>query len=413
MRTCRLLSAASIAFALAASPAGADAVPGQLTVGLRHGVPAARARALVEHAGGRVLRRLGGIDGDVVRPRGHRSLSQVKSRLRALHDVRYVEPDFYLHATATPNDPFYTQQYALGSSTSGISAPPAWDHRTSCAKIAELDSGVQYDHPDLKGNIWKNKNEIPANGKDDDKDGYVDDAYGVDIIDGKLSGTDGNGHGTHVAGIIAARGNNGVGVSGACWTGTVMPIRFLDDRGRGSTSDAVAGIEYAIDHGAKIANCSFGSTSKSSALQDAVDDAQSAGMLLVVAAGNDGVDIDQHPVYPASFTDGNILTVAATTRIGALAPFSNYGKKAVDLAAPGDQIYSTSLESGYSLESGTSMAAPLVAAAAAMLRQADSKLTYSQLRTILRDTTTPLPALSGKTVSGGLLDLGRALDAVR
>ena len=355
-----------------------------------------------------MTRRLGRIGADVVRPRSGHPLARLKSRLRALRDVRYAEPDFYLHATATPNDPFYAQQYALGSSGTGISAPPAWDTRTSCAKIAELDSGVQYDHPDLKGNVWKNSNEVAGNGKDDDKDGYVDDTYGVDIVDGKLSGTDGNGHGTHVAGIMAARG-----VAGACWTGTVMPIRFLDDRGRGSTSDAVAGIEYAIDRGAKIANCSFGSSSKSSALQDAVDDAQDAGMLLVVAAGNDGEDIDKHPVYPASFTDGNILTVAATSRTGGLASFSNYGKKAVDLAAPGDQIYSTYLNSGYKSESGTSMAAPMVAAAAAMLRQADSKLTYSQLRTILRDTTTPLGALSGKTVSGGLLDLDAALAKAR
>jgi subtilisin family serine protease len=290
-----------------------------------------------------------------------------------------------------------------------VTAPPAWDRRTSCAKVAVLDSGAQYDHPDLKPNIWHNPHEKAGNGKDDDRNGYVDDYYGVNVVSGKLSGSDADGHGTHVAGIIAARGDNGTGVSGACWTGTLIPIRFMNERGRGSVSNAIAGIEYAIDAGAKIINCSFGSSSKSTALRDAVDEAQHAGVLLVVAAGNDGEDLDEHPMYPASLTNGNILTVAATDAGAALASFSSFGRSAVDLGAPGDRIYSTYLQSGYRYLSGTSMAAPLVTAAAAMLRSANSKLTYKQLRSIIRNTVTPNAALAGKTVSGGELDISRAL----
>jgi subtilisin family serine protease len=216
-----------------------------------------------------------------------------------------------------------------------------------------------------------------------------------------------------VAGIVGGRGNNSAGVTGVCWTGKVMPVRFMDDRGRGSTSDAVAGLDYAIHHGAKVVNCSFGSSSKSSALQDAVKAAQDKGVLLVVAAGNDGHSIDAHPVYPASFTNGNLLVVAATTARDTLADFSNYGSKSVDLAAPGDGVQSTYPKSSYRSLSGTSMAAPMVAGAAAMLRAADSSLSYKELRSALKETVDPLPALDGRIVTGGRLDLDRALASLR
>jgi subtilisin family serine protease len=281
--------------------------------------------------------------------------------------------------------------------------------KTSCSKVAVLDSGVDKDHPDLKPNLWVNSGEKSGNGKDDDKNGYVDDYYGVDIVDGKGSGIDDNGHGTHVAGGVAAVGNNGLGVSGVCWKSSVVSVKFLDSRGRGGTSSAVEAIDYAVKEGAKIINCSFGSSSKSSALQDAVQYAKDKGALLVVAAGNDGDNLEKTPAYPASYTDGNILTVAATTRTDELADFSNYGSKSVDVAAPGDAILQTTRGGGYGNKSGTSMAAPIVAGAAALLRQADSKATYGDLRTALREYADKPPALAGKVLYGGRLNVELAL----
>jgi subtilisin family serine protease len=284
-----------------------------------------------------------------------------------------------------------------------------WDHRTSCSLVAALDTGSQYNHPDLSSNIWHNPHEKAGNNVDDDHNGYVDDYYGVNIEKGRDSGSDGDGHGTHVAGIMAGHGDNAAGISGECWKAQVMPIRFMNDKGKGTTSDAISGIDYAIHEHAKVVNCSFGSSSKSSSLQDAVDSAQDAGVLLVVAAGNDGDSIDSTPEYPAAYTNGNILTVAATDSNGALASFSNYGAKSVDLAAPGDNIYSTYITSTYKYLSGTSMAAPLVAAAAAMLRAHDPDLTYKDLRSTLKASVDADSALQGKTVTGGRLDVNRAL----
>src|SRR4051794_27333159 len=226
------------------TPAGAaDAVPGRLIAGFRSGTSAQRATQLVEQAGGRATRRLARIDATVLRARGGAGTTGLRRRLRRLPGVRYVEPDFYLRASKVPDDPFYLRQYALLTGGAGISAPQAWDHRTACGKVATLDSGAQNGHPDLKGNILHNPDEIKSNGKDDDKNGYVDDYYGVNIYKGSGSGGDGDGHGTHVAGIIAGHGDNAAGVSGTCWSASVMPVRFMNDNGRGSTSDAVAGLD--------------------------------------------------------------------------------------------------------------------------------------------------------------------------
>jgi subtilisin family serine protease len=288
----------------------------------------------------------------------------------------------------------------------------AWNARTSCAKVAVLDTGTQYDHPDLTGRVWHNSHEKDGNNKDDDKNGYVDDYYGVDLVAGKGSGIDDEGHGTHVSGIIAAHGNNATGVSGLCWSGSIVPVKFMNSRGKGSSSDAAAGLDYAVKAGAKVVNGSFGSSSKSSALEDAVNYAQSKGVLLVFAAGNDSTDNDSAPEYPAAFTNSNIITVAAVTATGALASFSNYGVKSVDLGAPGDQIISTYMGSTYKVLSGTSMASPIVAAAAAMLRSQDSSLTYKQIRSALLSHTRPDTALAGKVVHPGVLDIGAALAAV-
>jgi subtilisin family serine protease len=405
---------------VATAPAGAAAaestsVPGRLIVGFRSGVSSQRQSSILSAVKARVEKRLGHIRAAVVAPRSKStSREALKRALKRFKEVSFAEPDFYLKSSVTPNDPMYPSQYALApSGVAFVDAPTAWNSRTNCSKIAVLDTGVQYNHPDLSANVWHNSKEIANNGKDDDHNGYVDDYYGFNVINGKGSGIDDNGHGTHVSGIIAGRGNNGQGVAGVCWSAQVIPVKFLDSHGRGSTSNSIAGIEYAVKVGAKIINCSFGSPSKSSALLNEVEYAKSKGVLIVAAAGNEGENIDRTPEYPASYTIGNILTVAAVTPSGGLASFSDYGSSSVDMAAPGEQILSTYLNSTYKKLSGTSMATPFVAGTAAMLHAKDSSLSYSTIRSALRGHVRKLASLSGKTVSGGVLDVAAALNSVK
>ncbi|HYI37353.1 MAG TPA: S8 family peptidase [Thermoleophilaceae bacterium] len=398
----------------APAPAGAAE---RVLVGFDKGVSKDRQGKIVDRLGGRIEKRFSAVRGGrlvAVNARGGRRLDALRKVLRKAAGVTYAEPDFTLATSAArvPNDPDYPFQYAVANSATGaISAPAAWGTRTSCSTVAVLDTGIDTDHPDLAPNIYKSSDK-PKNGKDDDKNGYVDDTYGLNVIKGKGSGEDDNGHGSHVAGIIGGRGNNGTGVSGICWSTKLMAVKFMNSKGKGSTSNAIDGIQYAAKKGAKVINCSFGSSSKSSALHDAVDYAQSKGSLLVVAAGNDGDNIDKTPEYPASYTDSNILTVAATTSTDTLASFSNYGSTAVDVAAPGNQILSTYLGGGYKLLSGTSMASPYAAGTAAMLRKQESKATYSDLRYAIRHKVDTPPALKGKVAYGGRLNAQRALGAI-
>jgi subtilisin family serine protease len=386
-------------------------------VGFDKGVSKDRQTSVLSALDGRISQRFKSIRGGrlvVARPRSGKSTDALLKRLRRHPDVAYAEPDFLNFAsTKAPNDPSYPLQYALvdGAADHDIDAPVAWGTRTSCAKVAVLDTGIDTDHPDLASNVYKSDDK-PNNGKDDDKNGFVDDTYGYNAIKGKGSGEDDNGHGTHVAGIVGAHGNNALGVSGTCWSTKLVAVKFMDSKGKGSTSNAIEGIEYAVKKGLKIINCSFGSSSKSSSLHDAVDYAQDHGALLVVAAGNDGEDIDSSPTYPASFTDSNILAVAASTSTDTLASFSNYGKSNVDVAAPGENILSTYLGGGYKLLSGTSMASPYAAGVAALLRKQESDATYSDLRYAIRHKVDKPPALLNKVAYDGRLNAGGAMAAI-
>jgi thermitase len=415
------LVAACVGALVVAAPASAaaPAVSGRLLVGFEKGVSKERQQNILAATGGRIGRRFSsGIRGGrlaAVRPRSGKATDALRKRLRRTDGVAYAEPDFILERSQekTPNDPFYTLDYALIDSPQDydIDAPSAWTTRTSCAKVAILDTGIDTDHPDLAPNVYKSDDK-PNNGKDDDKNGYVDDTYGWNVIKGKGSGEDDNGHGTHVSGIVAGRGNNGNGSSGICWSAKLVAVKFMNSKGKGSTSDAIDGIDYAVKNGAKIVNCSFGSSSKSTALHDAVDYAQDHNVLLVVAAGNDGENIDKNPVYPASYTDSNILTVAASTDTDTLASFSNFGSTAVDVAAPGDDIFSTYLGGGYKYLSGTSMAAPYAAGTAGLLRKQESDATYGELRKAIRQKVDKPPALNGKVAYDGRLNVQKALAAI-
>lgn len=309
--------------------------------------------------------------------------------LKNSSSVLYAEPDYIYHTTAIPNDP----QFSILWGMTKINAPAAWDINTGSSSIivAVTDTGVDYNHPDLKNNIWTD-----ANGH-----------HGYDFVNNDSDPCDDAGHGTHVAGTIGAVGNNGIGVVGVNWHTQIMALKFLDANGSGSTSNAIAAIQYAIANGAKVINASWGGYGFSQTLYDSIAAARDAGIIFVASAGNDNIDNDSMPDYPASFDLANIISVLATTSSDARASFSNYGLTTVDLGAPGESILSTYPGSQYAYFSGTSMAAPHVTGACALLLSANPALTYSQVKQILMDTTDK--TLAGQCVSGGRLNLAAAI----
>jgi thermitase len=390
-------------------PRGPARASAGLLVQFRPGVLDADEDRAISDAGGRLVLRLGLVRAASVTPRDGETREELRDRLRAAPGVLRVEDNAPMAIAKAPNDPGFEQQYALTDSADhDIDAPGAWNEQTSCAKVAVLDTGIQLDHPDLKQNLWTNGKET-KNGRDDDGNGYVDDVNGVDIVTGSGSGSDKRGHGTHVAGIIGARGNNDRGVSGLCWKVKIVNVRILDAEGRGYVAQQVAGIEYALRAGARVINCSFVGSDSSSVMRDAIAVAGKHGALIVAAAGNEGVDTDKTPFYPAAYPDSNVLSVAATDDRDKLASFSNYGDKTVDLAAPGDAVGSTYLKSDYAYLSGTSMAAPYVAAAAAMLREHNGSWDAGDISSRLRHDGDALSSLRGKIAGGERLNVNRAL----
>jgi subtilisin family serine protease len=407
-----LLALPAVSAAAPVGPIGPPPPPSeQLIISFKSGVSVDQQKRIVAGVQGKRQQRIGGIRGQVVKPRRPGQLQRLRLRLERNPNVDFVERDQTVSLLKTPNDPLFVSQYSENGRVN-TQTMDAWNTKTSCSKVAVLDTGIDTDHPDLKDNVWKNTKEKNGNGKDDDGNGYVDDYYGVNLFKGKGNGEDDNGHGTHVAGIIAARGNNSTGVSGVCWSAKVMAVKFMNANGYGSMSKAVAGIDYAIDKGAKIINASFGSASSSQALKDEIARAKDKGVLIVVAAGNDGKNIDSSPTYPASYTNGNLLVVAASTSADALASFSNYGKNNVDLAAPGEGIMSTYLGGSYRMLDGTSMAAPMTSGVAALCRSRNSDATYSEIRKTVRSKVNTFASYSGKTYSGGRINPKLALDKI-
>ena len=330
--------------------------------------------------------------------------------------VQFAEPDYILHAEATPNDTRFAELWGMQQ----ISAPGAWDITTGASSvvIADIDTGVDYAHPDLAANMWHNPGETPGNGIDDDGNGYVDDVYGIDTANGDSDPMDDNGHGTHTSGTVAAVGDNGVGVTGVAWQARIMALKFLDGDGSGYTSDAIACINYAIAQdvaGVDVAaiNASWGGGPYSEGLRTAINAAAARGIVFVASAGNGGDDEigddnDATPQYPASYDCANIIAVAATDSSDALAYFSNYGATSVDLAAPGVSILSTT-GSGYESWNGTSMAAPHVTGAIALCAAEFPAETMSQRIARVLNGVDSVAGLSGKTTSGGRLNVQTAV----
>jgi thermitase len=329
--------------------------------------------------------------------------------LERMDGVLYAEPDHVVRQTATPDDPLFGHEWDM----SAIRAPEAWDVTTGSAQVTVgvVDTGIDATHPDLAPNLWTNPGESgggrETNGLDDDGNGRIDDVHGWDFVDEDAQPQDGNGHGTHVSGTIAARGNDGVGVAGLNWTAAVMPLRVLGDDGSGYVSDVVTAYAYAARKGARVVNASLGGDSFSRAEHDAIVAAPDT--LFVVAAGNDGANDDVTSEYPCDYDLSNVVCVAASDRDDSLASFSNYGAATVDLAAPGVDIASTWLGGGYALLDGTSTATPHVTGAAALLLAHDGALTVADLRNALLSSSHAVPALAGRVATGGRLDVAAAL----
>ncbi len=404
-----------------ADDAQSHEVPGELVVGFKASASDKQQRKAVDKAGGTIADMIDSIDGALVSvdPDETEAAAEELARQRA---VQYVEPNYVLRASRLPNDNLFGEQWALrnvgqygGKAGADIRATEAWDLTTGAnVTVAVVDTGVDYAHGDLAPNSWTNPID-PANGVDDDHNGFVDDVHGADFVDEDANPTDDAGHGTHVAGIIGAKSNNAAGIAGVNWDAKIMALKFLDEDGQGNTADAANSIDYAVSHGARVINASWGGPALSQALYQAVRRAGEKGVVFVAAAGNDGENADAKPDFPAAFDLPNVISVAATDSSDDLADFSNYGAGSVDLAAPGDDIESTvpkdTDSSGYASFSGTSMAAPFVAGAVALYLSRFPQGNGDQARTSILGTVDKLPSLTGKVATGGRLNLARALGA--
>ncbi len=371
-------------------------------------------------------------------------------------NVEYAEPNYVRYPKNTvPNDPYFNPQqwalqntgtFAAGTAGADIKMPQAWDFTQGSRNIvvAVIDSGVDVSHPDLVNNIWRNLGETSCtDGIDNDGNGFIDDCVGWNFADKNNMPFDNLGHGTHVAGIIGADGNNGVGISGVMWNVQIMPLKFITDFGPdvcgpgsdfcGSAADEVAAIQYAITNGAKIINASYGSSAFSQAEFDAINAANSAGVLFVAAAGNGsleqhGDNNDLTPNYPASHRLPNIISVAATDQNDVRAPFSNFGLNSVHVAAPGVYILSTVPSTGISMSfgslctnafiadydfcAGTSMAAPHVAGLAGILETYYVNFSAAQIRATILRYVDLLPTLQGWIQTGGRINAFKALSSL-
>jgi subtilisin family serine protease len=351
--------------------------------------------------------------------------------------VYFIEPDFPVSALNVPNDSGLVYQWYLqntgqmgGVIGADLGAMSAWGQGTGQEEVVVgiLDSGIDWQHPDLVDNIWQNLAEDAdgdgtvlvwdgsqwifdpddENGIDDDGNGYVDDFVGWDFVNNDNDPSDDHvsGHGTHVSGIIGARGNNGKGIAGIAWNVRLMGLKFLNSKGLGYTSDAILALDYALKMGADLSNHSWGGGASSQAFSQIIDQAASQNHMLVAAAGNNfGNDNDVAPLYPAGYTQENIIAVGASTNRDSIAGFSNIGQNSVDIFAPGEGIYSTLPGGEYGYRSGTSMAAPMVSGAIALLISHKGRLSPVKISRSLRNQARRNETMTNASAWGGRLDL--------
>jgi thermitase len=397
---------ALLSLCLAAPAAAQEFVPGELLVRFKASAGAAdRADALASRrAAGRATLGLPGLA--LVRLQQGDSVPAAAAALRRDPDVVYAEPNYLFRTSMTPDDPGFTAAWGL----SKVSAPAAWDVTagSGAVTVAVVDTGVAAAHPDLAPNIWANPGEA-ANGADDDGNGKVDDLHGWNLVGDDANPDDDNGHGTHVAGTIGARGNDGYGVPGVAWNVKLMSLKAADSRGALTSARVADALSYACGEGARIVNGSFGGPSFSSTVKAAIDACPAT--LFVFAAGNEGINNDASPRYPCSYASPNIVCVGATSQPDNLASFSNRGPVSVDLAAPGVDIVSTVPGNDWRWFSGTSMAAPHVAGAAALVASHRPALSAVELRNALLNGVDPVSGLAGLVGQAGRLNVSSALTA--
>ena len=385
--------------------------PDTLLVKVAQTATAAEIQELVDGVGARRSVRLVPTDGAIDTPVEQwlvfefelgADLRQTRLSLLENPRVEAVDLDHYFQV---PNDPQFGEQWHLEV----IGAPDAWrvQRGSRDVTVAIIDTGIDYTHEDLAANIWTNAAEIAGNGIDDDENGYIDDVRGWDFFNDSNDPQDATTHGTLVAGVVGAVGNNSLGVSGVSPEVSLLPLRAATPNGYLNLRSLVAAIAYAVDKDADIINASWGDhiVPDLNSLYDAVARANDADVLFVAAAGNSGLDSDVYPLYPASFDLPNVISVAATDRTDRLWTKSNYGAKSVDLGAPGQEILSTLPDNLYETKSGTSLAAPQVAGAAALLLAQQPALTAVELKQALLDRARPVEDLQGRTASGSILNL--------
>jgi thermitase len=342
-------------------------------------------------------------------------------------EIAYVEPNYIYTIPAhadkydqafnkyklNPNDEFFAKLWGIHNTKNegiDVNAMEAWKTTMGSEKviIAVIDTGVDYTHPDLKDNMWKNVNEIPDNGIDDDENGFVDDVYGYDFANKDADPKDDHSHGTHCAGTIGAV-HNKIGVAGVMRDVSIMSLKFLTARGSGSAKGAIQSIDYATKMGAHIMSNSWGGGGKSKAMAEAIEAANEKGIVFVAAAGNSGTDNDKKPHYPSNYENSNVISVAAIDINGKPASFTNFGKKTVHVAAPGVNILSTVIKGDYKSYSGTSMAAPHVSGVVGLVLSVKGLRAAPKMRELLIKTSKSYDRTGSTTASGGIIDAAAAI----
>lgn len=382
-----------------------------------------------------------------------KSTLRLATELQALPEVSFAEPNFIYkairsiptlesilagtvrdtHSSAAPQDPLYGKLWGLhntgsnepdksgnisttpGVAGADIDAEKAWGitRGSKNVVIAVIDTGIDYEHPDLKNNMWVNEKEIPGNRIDDDQNGYIDDVYGWNAESDNGNIMDGNSHGTHCAGTIGAEHNNGIGVAGVMADVSLMGVKFLSDDGSGSLADAVEAIDYATKMNVDIMSNSWGGGGFSQALFDVISAAKDKGIVFTAAAGNESSNNDARPSYPATYNVDNIISVASHTAQDSLSSFSCYGRRTVHVAAPGSNVLSSVPRGEYKVYSGTSMATPHVSGVVGLLLSETGRLPVLEVRNRLMETSVPGAAYRRTVASGGRVNVHNFLTDTR
>lgn len=399
-------------------------IPGEVVVKVKKGL-LGRFLGKQSLLGANIKKSMGLMAGDyLVLGSDSKSTQTLIAELKRLPEVAYAEPNFIYKAISNAGDPLYEKLWGMtntgrnepdrnggnsgsvGVAGADINAEKAWaiTKGSKNVVIAVIDTGIDYNHADLKDNIWVNTKEIAGNNKDDDGNGFVDDVHGWNAYAKNGNPMDGNSHGTHCSGTIGAKHANGVGVAGVMDEVSLMAVKFLSDEGSGNLADAVVAIDYATKMNVDIMSNSWGGGGFSQALEDAIKAAKDKGILFVAAAGNDGTNNDSAPHYPSNYQVDNVVSVAAHTNQDSLASFSCFGKRTVHVAAPGHNILSTTPGNNYKVYSGTSMATPHVSGVLGLYIAEEGRQDVKAVRDRLMATTVPAGAYRKTTIAGGRVD---------